>query len=227
VLKDVLVARVPAPVTTTFENIHTSSGRRQVVHGVAETLTRDAVPQDWQIAPINGIVHLGPVARECDLALIDAFEGAFVGLTPQGWMRCWNQDGHVSRCQWTEAEELLTRADAVVLSEEDVAGDQSTVDRYAAQTRLLVVTLGAAGCAVYQGGPPRCFPAPAAQEVDSTGSGDIFAAAFFVQMRRCNDPEMAACFANCVAAASVTRDGLSGTPGLQEIARCEHALLTR
>jgi sugar/nucleoside kinase (ribokinase family) len=227
VLQDILVARLPAPVTTTFENVYTSSGRRQVVCGVAETLTRDAVPQDWQMAPIEGIVHLGPVARECDPALIDAFKDAFVGLTPQGWMRCWNQEGRISRCRWTEAEKSLARAEAVVISEEDVAGDPSLIARYAAQAQLLVVTRGAAGCDVYQARQARHFPAPAAQEVDSTGSGDIFAAAFFVEMRRTGDPWVAARFANCVAAGSVTRAGLSGTPNPEEIAHCKRALETR
>ncbi|MFL7791237.1 MAG: PfkB family carbohydrate kinase, partial [Anaerolineae bacterium] len=226
-LGDILIARIPAAATTTFENIYTPKGRRQILHATAEMLVPEMVPQDWQAASAETIVHLGPVAQECDPALIDAFGdhpgGAFIGLTPQGWMRHRDQAGHVSRCQWKEAEPLLTRADAVVLSEEDIAGDEALVNHYAAQTRLLVLTQGAAGCTVYKAGQSRHFPAPAVREVDATGSGDIFAATFFVQLQRNRDPWAAARFANCVAAQSVARKGLAGTPTTKEIAACEQA----
>lgn len=220
VLDGVLIARFPSSATTTFENVYTSAGRRQVLHSVAERLTPKMVPPDWRAE----IVHLGPVARECDLTLADAFKEAFVGLTPQGWMRGWDEAGCISHAQWEGAEQLLARADAVVLSDEDVAEDESLVDLYASQTKVLVVTHGASGCTVYTADQSRHFPAPVVQEVDPTGSGDIFAAAFFVWLQRMGDPWMAARFANCVAAGSVARPGLSGTPNPEEIARCERTL---
>jgi sugar/nucleoside kinase (ribokinase family) len=194
-----------------------------MLHATAETLVPEMVPPDWTITS-DGVVHLGPVARECAPALIDAFGDAFVGLTPQGWMRCWNQARRVSRCPWKEAEPLLARADAVVLSKEDVAGDETLVNQYAAQTRLLVLTQGAAGCTVYVEGQSRHFPAPTVREVDATGSGDVFAATFFFWLRRSGDPWTAARLANCVAAQSVTRAGLDGTPTTDEIAKCEQTL---
>jgi len=61
-------------------------------------------------------------------------------------------------------------------------------------------------------------------EVDATGAGDIFAAAFFVRLQRGADPWTAACFANCVAAQSVIRAGLAGTPTPDDIVRCEHVI---
>jgi len=220
VLDGVLVTRFPAATTTAFRNIYTPDGRRQMLHSVAETLVPEMVPPNWRAA----IVHLGPVARECDPALVNAFDDTFVGLTPQGWMRSWDQAGRVSCCQWEGAGELLAYAGAVVLSEEDVAGDRALMAQYAARARLLVVTQGAAGCTVYTAGRSRHFPAPAAHEVDPTGAGDIFAAAFFVSLQRQGDPWRAARFANCVAACSVTRPGLSGTPSPEEIARCRRTL---
>jgi len=221
-LAHMLIARTPAATTTTFENIYTPGGRRQMLHTTAETLVPAMVPPDWAISP-GGVVHLGPVAQECDPALINAFGDVFVGLTPQGWMRRWDQARRVSRCRWESAEPLLARADAVVLSEEDVAGE-ALVDQYAAQTRVLALTQGAAGCTVYMDGQSRHVPAPTVREVDATGSGDVFAAAFFFWLRRSGDPWTAARFANCVAAQSVTRVGLSGTPTPDEVARCERAL---
>ncbi|RLC98776.1 MAG: ribokinase [Chloroflexi bacterium] len=217
ILDGILVAHIPATATTTFENIYTATGRRQVLHTVAETLTPEMVPPDWRAR----IVHVGPVAHECDPALVDAFGDGFVGVTPQGWMRRWDQSGRVSGCRWKDAEPWLARADGVVLSEEDVAGDESLIARYAAQTRVLVVTQGVAGCTVYVDGRARRFSAPVVDEIGPTGAGDIFAAAFFVWLQRSDDPWLAARFANCVAAGSVTRAGLDSTPTREEIARCE------
>jgi sugar/nucleoside kinase (ribokinase family) len=222
-LDNVLIARTPTATTTTFENIYTPGGRRQMLHATAETLVPAMVPSDWAISP-GGVVHLGPVAQECTPALINAFGGVFVGLTPQGWMRRWDQARRVSRCRWQSAEPLLARADAIVLSEEDVAGDEALVGRYAAQTRVLALTQGAAGCTIYTAGQSRHVPAPTVLEVDATGSGDVFAAVFFFWLSRSGDPWTAARFANCVAAQSVTRVGLDGTPTADEILECEQAL---
>ena len=216
VLDGILVTRVPAAATTTFENIYTPEGRRQMLHSTAETLVREMVPANWRPA----VVHLGPVARECAPELADAFGDAFVGITPQGWLRCWDHAGHVSSCQWEDSELWLAHADALVLSDEDVT-DDLLLAQYAAQTRVLVVTRGAAGCTVYTAGQTRDFPAPVVREVDPTGAGDIFAAAFFLWMQRRNDPWLAARFANCLAAHSVARVGLSSTPVAGEVALCK------
>ena len=221
VLDNILIARTPAPSTTIFQNTYTSNGRKQTLHGLAETLTPDMLPSNWRVAPGSGIVHVGPIAQECDTALAGAFGDAFVGVTPQGWMRQWDESGTLGRCPWKGAEPWLARADAVVLSEEDVGGDESLIARYVSQARLLTVTRGAAGCTVHTQGQTRSFAAPSVREVDPTGAGDVFAAAFFVALRRCGDPWAAARFANCVAANSVTRVGLDSTPEPGEVAHCE------
>ena len=223
-LDDILVTRYPAATTTTFENTYTPTGRRQVLHSLAETLTPNMLPAHWKTTPDSGIIHVGPIAWECDSALAGAFGHAFVGVTPQGWMRRWDQAGCVSSGPWEQAELWLTRADAVVLSDEDVGGDQSLLAQYASQTRLLVVTHEMTGCTVHTQGQTRSFPAPSTREIDATGAGDIFAAAFFVALQRCGDPWTAARFANCIAANSVTRMGLDSTPTLDEVARCEQIL---
>jgi sugar/nucleoside kinase (ribokinase family) len=226
-LPGVLIARYLAPTATTFENITIDGKRKQVIHHVARTLVPAMAPSDWRPA----IVHIGPVAQECHPTLASAFGEAFVGVTPQGWMRQWDQTGQVSHCCWKGSEDVLRRADAVVLSLEDVSGDWGLVAEYAAQTRLLALTQGAEGCTIYANGERRHFPAPEADEEDCTGAGDVFAASFFCALQcgltlggRC-DPWTAARFANCVAAQSVTRSGISGTPSAEEVARCRWAAL--
>ena len=57
VLDGIQIARVPAPTTTTFENIYTPDGRRQVIHSVADRLAPDMIPSHWRVVPANGVVQ--------------------------------------------------------------------------------------------------------------------------------------------------------------------------
>jgi sugar/nucleoside kinase (ribokinase family) len=226
-LPGVLVARSLAPMTTTFENITTGGKRQQVIHHVAGALAPAIAPDDWRAA----IVHIGPVAQECHPTLASGFGKAFIGVTPQGWMRQWDEAGQVRRCRWRGQEAVLARADAVVLSLEDVEGSWGLAAEYAAQTRLLALTQGVDGCTIYADGKTRHFPAPGVGEEDSTGAGDIFAASFFYALQHSlasesgHDPWTAARFANCMAAQSVGQSGLSSTPSAEEAARCRRAIL--
>jgi sugar/nucleoside kinase (ribokinase family) len=67
------------------------------------------------------------------------------------------------------------------------------------------------------GGAWRQIPAPNVEEVDATGAGDIFAAAFFIQLSQSRNPWEAAAFANDIAAQSVTAPGLQGIPTKREL----------
>jgi sugar/nucleoside kinase (ribokinase family) len=206
---------LPAERTTEFENVYTPEGRRQRVHGVAERLLPAAIPLEWRRPRV---VHLGPIAGEVDPSLLEAFEGALRGVTPQGWMRAWDAQGQVYPQPWREAEWILPRADAVVFSEEDIQGDWETARRWARQTRILVVTQAARGATLFLDGIPYPIPAYPVEEVDPTGAGDVFAAAFFIRLWETRDPLAAARYAARVAALSVTRPGLEGTPRPEEIA---------
>ena len=208
--------RVDSAATTIFDNRYTSAGRTQIVRAVAAPLTAAAVPPAWRDA---GLVHLGPVAGECDPQLAWLFPTAFLGLTPQGWMRRWDEEGRVFPVPWQPSAALLRRADAVVLSDQDLAGDKSLVARLVDSGTVLAVTRASAGCTIYAEGRVVDLPAVPAVEVDPTGAGDVFAAAFFVRLWRGDDPATAGRFANCVAALAVTRRGLE-TPTAEEIVRC-------
>jgi sugar/nucleoside kinase (ribokinase family) len=216
-LPDTELQRIPSPSTTTFENRTTPSGRMQWVKAVARRLRPDDVPPAWRRADV---VHLGPVAQECDPALALVFKDAFLGLTPQGWMRRWDDQGRVHSASWTDAKQLLPHADAVVLSEEDLVGEEETVARWATMTPTLVLTRGAHGCSVYSSGERRDVPGFPAVEIDPTGAGDVFAAVLFTTLARGVDPWQSARLANAVAAVSVTRPGLEGVPTPAEILRC-------
>lgn len=204
-LPGLAVENVSAEATTTFENIYTPQGRHQRILAVADRLTAETVPLAWRNTPI---VHLGPVANEIDPDVIDLFENSLLGLTPQGWLRRWTEDGQVYADHWDAAEQVLPRAAAVVLSEEDLL-NAAMLEHYCQLSRLLVLTSGKDGCTVYWRGQVRDIPAPKVTSVEETGAGDIFATAFFVRLRQNpDDPWEAAAFANQIASASITQVGL-------------------
>jgi len=219
-LPGVAVVCAPAPATTTFENRYGAAGRTQRIRALAAPLTAADIPAGWRRV---SVVHLGPVAQECAPELADCFPSAFLGLTPQGWMRRWDEAGRVRPAPWASAAALLERADAVALSEEDIGHNQRLAAEWAARTRVLAVTHGAAGCTLYAADQIWCLPALPVEEVDATGAGDIFAAALFVRLWRGDSPLAAARLANCLAAVSVTRAGLAATPTAEEVARCASA----
>lgn len=217
VLQDILVVSAPSAYSTTFENIYTENGRKQVLHHRAERLSFDNVPENWRKA---SIIQLGPVAQELDATLPASFSPSLLGLTPQGWLRAWDESGQVVGTDWESGEQALSQAGAVVVSNEDVGNDEEQIEFMATHTRVLAVTEAAAGSRLYWHGDQRRFRSPETQEVDATGAGDIFAAAFFIRLLATRDPWEAARFATHLSARSVTRPGLEGIPSADEIQAC-------
>lgn len=216
-LNGIPVISQASPQSTTYENIYTDQGRIQYLRAQAERIDFNSVPKSWRNA---SIIHLGPIANEMDSVLPYGFAPTLLGLTPQGWMRQWDAENRVSMRSWQNAEAALSKANAVVISREDVNGDDELIEHMAHQTRVLAVTEGPAGCVLYWNGDRRRFHAKQVTEVDATGAGDVFAAAFFTRLLKTRDPWEAARFATLLASCSVTRVGLEGIATLQEIEEC-------
>jgi len=222
-LDGIPIVNIPSEHSTTFENIKLTDGRRQILHHQAAPILLEHIPQVWRSAPI---IHLAPIASELDASLAEKLSGSLVGITPQGWMRAWDENGQVSAKAWENSDQILSHAGAVVMSVEDINRDLPTegcaelVEEMAHHTRILCLTEGEAGAVLLWNGDRRRFRPPAMIEVDATGAGDIFAAAFFVRLYHTRDPWEAARFATQLAARSVTRIGLNGIPTSQEVAEC-------
>jgi sugar/nucleoside kinase (ribokinase family) len=214
VLKGIAISVYPSEYSTTFQNINTPSGRIQHIHHQATLLDLSMVPEIWRKTPI---IHLGPIAREVDPKLVRAFPYSFIGLTLQGWLRGWNDDGHVHFSDWPEARFVLESANAAVVSIEDVENDESRIEEFLSAIRLLVVTEGAKGARIYWNGEMRTFCPPQVYDGDATGAGDIFATSFFFRYNSTRDPWEAARFATNLASLSVTRTGLQGVPTSFEV----------
>lgn len=214
ILDGIQVWNIAADHSTTFENVYTPQGRLQYLHRRAPDLLPEHIPPAWREAPI---VHLGPIAQEAKQLSLLEYPSSLLGLTPQGWFRDWDEGGRVSPCAWAEAADVLPRADAVVISVEDVGGDEEEIESMALASRILAVTEGPCGARLYWHGDLRRFRAPQMEEVDATGAGDIFAAAFFCRLQVTRDPWEAARFATRLASFSVARPGLLGIPSQSEI----------
>ncbi len=219
---DIVICSIPTEQATTFENIHTPEGRIQIIHHVAPKLFGDMVPEEWRSTPI---VHFGPVANEIDPNLFDMFPTSFIGITPQGWMRTWDEKGMVRLGGWKSVEDHLRRASAAVISVEDVQGDEEIIEQMHHASQLLVVTEGANGARLYWNGDLRYFKPPIMQEIDATGAGDIFAAAFFIRYQKTLDAWESARFATQLAAWSVARKGLEGIPLTEEVDQAQIEIL--
>ena len=216
-LSGIEVLQLPSAETTMFENIYLDGMRRQVIHAVASPISSASIPPAWRRSKI---VHLGPVAQEVSPDLVEGWGGALVALTPQGWMRRWDSAGHISPCRWKRAEQLLGTADVLILSPEDMGGDWSYVKVFAQWTKIVVVTCGWRGATVFHQNEMRHFPARPVVEVDPTGAGDIFSAAYLIHLEKTGDPWGSARFANCVASFSVEAPGLAAIPTSEQIASC-------
>jgi sugar/nucleoside kinase (ribokinase family) len=220
--KDIQVVKYPSAQTTTFENIQKPDHRIQIIHHQADRITAKQIPELWRNTPI---IHIGPVDNEIDTDVLSIFPNSFIGVTPQGFMRKWDETGHVKQGHWKDAEKILPLISAAVLSVEDVKSDEKVIESYVAHSQVLVVTEGARGARLYWNGDMRYFVPPHEVEVDPTGAGDIFAAAFFIRYQKTRDPWEAARFATVLAAQSVNRKGLAGIPTSEEVQTAEAELL--
>jgi sugar/nucleoside kinase (ribokinase family) len=208
------LVNVPTMHSTTFENRETSHGRIQTISNLASSLDINQIPDSWKNTPI---VHLAPIAQEVEPSIIRHFPSSMICITPQGWLREWDQSGFISMAEWPEASFVLERAGATVLSFEDVHHDEARIDEMVTASQLLVVTEGAKGGRVYWNGDVRRFRAPKVSVVDPVGAGDIFATAFFIRYQKTRNPWEAARFATQLASQSVTRVGMEGIPTADEI----------
>jgi hypothetical protein len=216
-LGGVLVARIPAEYTTCFVNDYSAGKRQQSIESMAEKLSYDQLLPEWRNPPV---VHLGPLCQEIDASIVDRFPRSLIGVTPQGWMRAWDDAGAVHPVDWDDAARVLRKADVVIISENDVA-DRSVIREWANRARMLVVTLGERGCDVYRQGGGEPFHSAgfkSTQEVDPTGAGDVFAAAFLWHLHQQHgDWKTAAEWANCVASFAVEKRGVTGVPKLADV----------
>jgi 1D-myo-inositol 3-kinase len=206
-LRGVEAVVADAPVTTAFENAYSPGGaRKQRVLRAAPPLDPGRLPRGWRSPDV---LHLAPVLDEIDLrAFTGAVRARLVGLGVQGLVRAVLPGGEVRHRAWDLDPVALSAVGAAVVSDDDVCGEPDLVDRLAAAVPIVAFTHGARGCDVIVRGQVRRVGIHPTREIDPTGAGDVFAAAFFFALARGDDPVGAARLG--AAAASVVVEGRGG-----------------
>lgn len=214
---DLMIVNQEADSPTIFVNEYSAGRRTQTIRRWAGPIDLRGLPPHWRNARV---IHLGPVAQEIDPKQTGALTPqGLLGATPQGWMRDWPHatGGRVKLSHLRLPAELLSRLDAVVVSDEEIALSREVVERVGAR-RLGVVTKGELGARVIHGGTRVELPGYPVKALDLTGAGDVFAAAFFIRAaERGASAVSAGRFANAVAALSLRGVGPTGVPTLDEV----------
>jgi sugar/nucleoside kinase (ribokinase family) len=203
------VVTVPAAQTTTFEHRDVDGVRVLRVTDAAGPLGVADVPDDWRDAPI---VLLAPVLNEVDPLVATAFADASLGAAAQGWLRGFGADGAITPAPWAPPDFLLGRLQALFLSREDVGDDLAGAVEMFQRVPLGALTAGEKGALLFVNGERyevRPYPV---REVDGTGAGDVFAAAFLIDYHRGGDPWEAAAVAACAGALKVRGEGIASIP---------------
>jgi 1D-myo-inositol 3-kinase len=197
----------PAAATTSFVNTYAADGARtQRVLAAAPPLDPARLPAAWRSPDV---LLLAPVLGEVDVpAFVSATSARLVGLCVQGLVREVAPDGTVHPRPVPLDGAGLALAGAAVVGEDEARGSPGLVARLAAAVPVVAFTQGARGCEVIVRGRARRVGVHPTHEVDPTGAGDVFAAAFFLGLARGEDPVEAARLG--AAAASVAVEGRAG-----------------
>ena len=195
---------VASPQTTRYRLGQSRGARTLTLLSRAADLETEHLPAAWRGAPL---AMLCPVAGEVDPALASAFEDAAVAVLPQGWMRKRGRGGLVGPQPWEDADDVLSRTQLLVLSEEDLPGGDAAAVAWLQQVPLGAITRGKRGATLFVNGDAYHVEADAATEVDATGAGDVFASTLLIEYQRLGDAWEAAAAAVCAGAASVEAEG--------------------
>ncbi len=212
-LAGIEVINLPSDITTTFQNIYRGHTRIQYLRAVAAPIFASEWPQHLNQADV---VLLGPLVQEVDPAIAANIQG-YLGSTPQGWMREWDNTGRVYPVPWYCAGRITPYAEALILSEADLAPEDRSLPWIIDQVPIVVLTESYEGCVINVNGEHVRIPPRPANEVDPTGAGDVFAAAFLVRLNQGYSPCQAAYFANVTASFSTEGSGFASIPHFDQV----------
>ena len=189
-LAGLAVSRAVSGHTTSFENEYPENiPRRQWVHAVARGVAPDLLPPDWRR---SDVLFLGPVCGEVDAeGWLSAAEAKVVGFGIQGLLKqpganVANGKRPIVKRPVAANLAAFRRVRAAFLSDEDLS--LLAPDGFLAALRsvvpIVVVTRGASGATIFQGGGEHRVGVFPTRAVDPTGAGDTFAAAFLFALAR-------------------------------------------
>ncbi len=203
--------------STSFQNEYENGKRKQRVLSHADAIALDDVPVEWRAAPL---VLLGPVCGEVPPGIGCAFSGEIVAVAAQGWLRRVDAQQRVRKWAW-QGTPFWASCRVLFVSDEDFGQRRDQLERWCKEVPIVVLTRNRRGARVHANGTWRSIDAFPAEEVDPTGAGDVFAAAFMVHFHETDDIAEAMRFA---AAASACAIEARGTESIAERERIEERI---
>ena len=152
----------------------------------------------------GGIVHLAPVARETGASW--PLGADFRGLTPQGLVRSWDESGLMFPAE-VEPDQmrLADGLDSAVLGAGELPLCRPLVDRaVGAGASVSITDEGSVNRILADGRETRVWPDRVERPLQDLGAGDVYAAAFFVELAAGASAREAAVLANGAARFRVT-----------------------
>lgn len=191
--------------TLTFKNIINNKSRRQIVLHAADAGTfkaRDIPDSNCDTVLVTPLID--NMDKAFHLCVKDKFPRALRVLLPQGLFRKIGDNGQVTRKNWNDAKNISALYKIIVFSREDVQDADAFAQNLSKGETIAVVTKDKDGCTVFVNGKKTDFPAFKAKSIiDSTGAGDIFAAALAYDYFRYSDPYSSCKYANKIASQSL------------------------
>lgn len=190
---------------TTFGHEYVAERRLLWLLERARPLALDDIPAAWRTPDV---VYAGPVAGECDEALLDGFVGTYGIGCIQGWLRDPVAGRLVRPRRLNEPCRIPSALRAVTFSASDHPGAAELSRRLALGGVRVAVTRGRRGARVAWPDGEGSVLAEPAQSVDPTGAGDVFALIFGLSSWAGAGPLEAAQRASLAAARVVEGPGL-------------------
>ena len=196
---------VPSQQTSTFENQYDERGDRvQVLHRRGSEIRESDVTDHWRNP---NMLFIAPLTQELPFDCLDWFKPQVSCVVPQGWLRSWDESlPSIVEVSKSPPSGMSAGWDICVISESEV--DLETLDEWRIMARNLIVTKGSRGATLYieDSTEPLSIPSFAdtikGAGTDTTGAGDVFAAAMLIRYAATNDPIASANFASACAALS-------------------------
>lgn len=201
-----------AKKTTLFHNVYTQGTRIQYLKQRANVISAADLPPNWTSIPV---IKFCLIADEVDPALLKHFPGSLIGATIQGWLRAWDKTGKIypKEMDWA----ILRDVDVVCMSRDDISGFEDKIPLIASYVKVLVLTDGRHDAEVFTENKKLTFPSYPVKEIDPTGAGDVFAAAFLLEYALKYNVVDAAIFAHCAASLVVEGMGIENLDDLHRI----------
>ncbi len=210
----------PSPCRTTNYYLSYEEDERELI---LKSKCEDIYPKD--ISKKNLAVEnmiFSPVAGEIPLETLRYCvenSDAMICLDPQGYLREFDENGKVRHKRWENASLYLESVDILKLSERESIAMTGTRDLTEALRKLsnfgpkmVIISLGERGSIIFDKKDNKIYDIPAIRpriEIDFTGCGDAFFAAFLIEYQKTKDVYRSGIFGSSAASFVAEGPGLS------------------